>query len=802
MDLFRNYLLFAWRNLVRQRLYSFINLAGLACGLACALLIYLYVSHERSYDNFHSKADRMYRLTNQLSLDGQGENSSSCVLPAAEAIMNDYPHLVASVVRFFNYQDAEHTLRYNDQMFNEEGVFFTDSSVFEQFDFPLLRGDAATVLNKPGSLVITESLARKYFGEEDPVGKRMKLDGVIDLEVSGIMADLPENAHFQINALIPFFYQGGFYRNMLNNWVWNPCWTYLVLQEGVTADQFPAEMPAFVQKYYPEHLKNQIVHALQPLRAIHLYSKLDYEITANGDGDLLKILAAIGLFILFIAGINYTNLATSRAMNRAREIGLRKVMGANRSMLVQQFLIESALTGLLAALLAMLLACIALPYFNSLAGKSFSLAYLLNLQHMGLLLAGGLITGLLAGLYPAWYLSAFSPAQVLKTSLHSSGGHAWIRKALVTAQFIVAVVLVVMTFTVSNQLQYLISAKLGFDRENVVVIPVRAPMASAYLPFFEAVKQQDYVVSTTVMNDVFGKSHNTHEFNHEGMQQGDWKYFPCLYVDENFLPTFQLELLAGRNFDKNHVRDDSLAVLVNEEMVKALGYESPAQALGKRLYTPHGHERIVGVLKNFNYVALTKPIGPMVFDLPAPQQKIIWTRNLVVRLKAASLENSLAAMQQLWSQYASEYPFQFYFLDEKLDQQYRAQLVLSQLSKLFAGLAIFIAILGLFALSAYTVTHRSREMGIRKVLGASPGQISWLVMRDFLKLALLALLIALPASWLLANYWLSDFAFRTDLGIGSFVGASLLLLAVVMLTSLYHTQKISRIDPVDALRQE
>lgn len=802
MDLIRNYLLFAWRNLLRQRLYSFINLAGLACGLACALLIYLYVNHERSYDNFHSKADRMYRLTNQLSLDGQGENSSSCVLPAAEAIMNDYPHLVASVVRFFNYQDAEHTLRYADKMFNEEGVFFTDSSVFQQFDFPLLRGDAATVLNKPGSLVITASMAQKYFADEDPIGKRMKLDGVIDLEVSGIMADLPENAHFQINALIPFYYQGGFYRNMLNNWVWNPCWTYLVLQEGVTADQFMAEMPAFVQKYYPEHLKNQIVHDLQPLRNIHLYSKLDYEITANGDGDLLNILAAIGVFILLIAAINYTNLATSRAINRAREIGLRKVMGANRMMLMQQFLIESALTGLLAAILALIIACIAMPYFNSLAGKSFTLSILVNPQNISLLMGCGLLTGIVAGLYPAWYLSAFSPAKVLKASLHGGGKHAWVRKGLVTAQFIVAVILVVMTITVGEQLQYLISAKLGFDRENVVVIPVRAPMAASYLPFFEAVKQQAYVVSTTVMNDVFGKSHNTHEFNHEGMQQGDWKYFPCLYVDENFVPTFQLELLAGRNFDKNYVRDDSLAVLVNEEMVKALGYETAAQALGKRLYTPHGHERIVGVLKNFNYVALTKPIGPMVFDLPAPQQKIMWTRNLVVRLKAGSLENSLAALQELWSQYASEYPFQFYFLDEKLDQQYRAQQVLSQLSRLFAALAIFIAILGLFALSAYTTTNRRREMGIRKVLGASSQQISWLVMRDFLKLALLALLIALPASCLLANYWLSDFAFRTELSLWPFVLASVLLLLVVILTSFYHTQKISRIDPVNALRQE
>ncbi len=802
MKLFFNYLLFAWRNLRRQRLYSLINLAGLASGLACALFIFLYISHERSYDNFHRQAGQMYRLTNQLSLDGQGENSSSCVLPAAPAILNDYPHLVKSAVRFFNYQDAEHTLRYEDKMFNETSLFFTDSNVFEQFDFPLLKGESSTVLSRPGTIVLTQSTARKYFGDADPVGKRVKFDGVIDLEVSGVMADLPENAHFHINGLIPFFYQGGFYRNMLNNWVWNPCWTYIVLQPGVTSTQFLAEMPAFVQKYYPEHLKPQIVHELQALRDIHLTSSLDYEIEPNGDGALLYILGAIGLFILIIAGINFTNLATSRAMYRAREVGLRKVLGADRSMLIQQFLLESALTGLLSSLFALILAWLTLPYFNELASKDFTWQILTAPQNLGWLAGIGLLIGLVAGLYPAFYLSSFEPALVLKGKVSNRGGHSWIRKSLVVAQFTVSVVLIALTLLVGNQLKYLLDSSLGFDREQVLVVPVRGPMAASYIPFFEQVKQEDFVVSTTVMNDVFGKSHNTHEFNYEGMNPGEWKYFPCLYVDENFLATFKLQLLAGRNFDKTYVRDDSLAVLINEVMMKELGFSKPEDALGKRLYTPFGHERIVGVLKKFNYVSLTKPIGPMVFDLPAPNQKILWTRNLVLRLKAGELRPMLMQLEKLWQAHANEYPFQWYMLDDKLDQQYRAQEVLSKLTNSFAVLAIFIAVLGLFALASFTAASRTREMGIRKVLGASAWQISWLVLRDFMSLAGLAVLIALPLGWYAAEKWLAGFAFRISVTPWPFVWSALLLLLIVLLTSWYHLYKLSKTNPVTALRHD
>lgn len=802
MKLLLNYLLFAWRNLKKQGVYSFINLAGLASALVCVLFIGLYIQHERSYDNFHRQADQMYRLTNQLSLDGQGENSSSCVLPAAQSIMQDYPHLVKSAVRFFNYQDAEHTLRFEDQMYNESGVFFTDSNVFEQFDFPLIRGDKATVLQQPGSLVLTESTARKYFGDTDPIGKRMKFDGVIELEVTGIMADLPDNVHFKINALLPFYYQGGFYRNMLNNWVWNPCWTYLVLQEGVTADMFLAEMPAFVQKYYPDHLKPQIVHDLQALRDIHLSSKLDYEIEPNGDGDLLYILAAVGLFILLIAGINFTNLATSRAMYRAREVGLRKVLGADRSMLVGQFLLESALLGLISSLLAFVLAWLFLPYFNELAGKNFTASVLYQFPALAGLLLAGLSMGLLAGTYPALYLSSFAPALVLKGRLPNKGTHGWIRKGLVVSQFTVSVALITLTLIVGNQLDYLLNAKLGFDREQVVVVPVRGPMAKSYIPFFEEAKLADFVVSTTVMNDVFGQSHNTHEFNYEGMNPGEWKYFPCLYVDENFLPTFKLELLAGRNFDKAYIRDDSLAVLINEVMAKELGYSDPQQALGKRLNTPHGQERIIGVLKNFNYVALTKPIGPMVFDLPAPNQKIMWTRNLVFRLKAGELRPMLAELEKLWQNHATEYPFNWYLLDEKLDKQYRAQEVLSKLTNSFSVLAIFIAVLGLFALAAYTAASRTREMGIRKVLGASSWQISWLVLRDFLRLAALAIVLAIPLAWYAAEQWLAEFAFRIEIQAWPFLGAALLLLLTVLLTSWYHLYRLSKTDPVIALRHD
>lgn len=800
----KNLIRTALRGLWKQKLYALINLSGLATGIACFVLIGLYVRYERGYDRSVPHAERVYRVVGSIEAEGQGEHSSSMVFGLGPTLLHDHPELIEEQCRFFDFQDPQHALKVGDslstdKLFTETGLYLADSTVFDLFGFTLKEGDPKTALTKPGSIVLSQQLATKYFGGKDPIGQMMKWDGQMDVQVTGILGDIPRDSHIRFEGLASMGTILQYWKNIeTKNWVWNPCWTYVRLREGVSRAEVDRIFPGFIQKYYPDFLKGQVAHELQPLLDIHLTSKLDYEMRPNGDARSVDILWAIGFFILIIAAVNFMNLATARSAYRAREVGVRKAAGATRAQLIGQFLLESVLMSLLAALIALLLIKSLMPAFNSLAGEPIPVPRMLVPGVMGI----AVIVGLLSGIYPAFFLSSFRPAVVLKGNTGGTSRGQALRKVLVVGQFAVALVLIIGTAFVKRQYDHLRSVDLGFSKERVLLIPVRSPMADVYTQVFPELKNMSGVKGVSWANDIIGKKHNTHEFNWGDMEQGKWTYLPALYVTPDFKDVMDIPLVAGRWFSRDFPGDDSLSVVINETFARQLHPDDPAKAIGERMDTPNGSERVVGVTKDFSFDPLFKAVQPFVFDMCAPDERALWIRYLYLRLDAGDPAPVIAAIREKWNARTTLFPFEYQFLDEELDGQYKAQGTLAELVGIFSLLAVFIACLGLFALASWTAEKRTREIGIRKVMGADTLRITWVVTRDFLVLVLIGGVLAIPVAWIGVGRWLQNFAFRTTIDPLVFIGAALVVLLIATFTVSFRAIRAAQTDPVRALRHE
>ncbi|QQS35417.1 MAG: ABC transporter permease [Ignavibacteriales bacterium] len=801
--MFKNYLKIAFRNLLKNKIHSAINIAGLIIGITCVVLIFLFVSDELSYDRFHSKKDRIYRVIEKIDTEGQGEESSSNPFPVGPTLYNDYPHLIEAYVRFFNFQAPSLTLQVGDKKINEKKIYFADSTLFKVFDFPLAQGNPSTALASPNSIILTKELARKYFGDSDPLNQTMLFEGQFSLKVTGVFDELPSQSHFNFECLISFTTVYNIYgQGINNNWVWNPNWTYVLLKENIDPKELEAQFPEFIQKYYPAFIKPQITHYLQPLTDIHLKSDLDYEMQPNGDEADIYIFGIIGFLILFIACINFMNLATAKSVNRAREVGMRKVLGANRIQLIKQFLGESVLMSLIAVCVSILFIEILLPLFNSLSGKDLSAAFWSEPMIVAGLIIFGVIVGLIAGIYPAFFLSSAEPATVLKGTKKLGMKSEFFRKGLVIIQFTISLGLIISTMIIYDQLNFLRNADLGFDKSQVIVMPTRPPIIPKAESFKEEVLRNHNIRNFTVMNEIIGEHHNTHEFNYEGMEAGKWIYFPALMVDEKFVETFDIKIIAGRNFSKEIITDDSLGLLINESMVRHLGWGSPDEAIGKQFYTPLGQERVIGVFRDFNFVSLVEPIGPFVLDMPAKPFIGFFKKFFAVKVSTNEINSTLSYLEKTWSSYFPEYPFEYSFLNDNLDYLYKSQDNLGSLIGYFSLLAIIIACLGLFALASFTAEKRTKEIGIRKVLGASVTGIVGLLSKEFLILVILANLIAWPVTYFVMNNWLESFAYRTSIDVFTFITAGLIATLIALLTVSYQSIKSALANPVESLRSE
>ncbi|AYB34671.1 ABC transporter permease [Chryseolinea soli] len=803
--MYRNYFTVFKRGFLKEKGYSFLNVFGLAIGIACFLLISLYIRNEYSFDRMHSKADRIYRIHEILQSDGVGERSASQPFPVAEALVNDHGAQIEKAVRFFNFQAPTLAMATidNTKEFNESRVFSTDSTVFDVFDFPFIEGDPKTALNKPETIVLTESMAKKYFGDESAMGKYLKFQGNTNLLVTGVMRDIPLNTHFQFDCLISLLTFDEVYDPRVPqrwHWYWNPCWTYLLLRDPSDAPQLQAALPAFVKKYFPEFVRNDVTMELFPMTDIHLKSHMDYEIQPNSSLTTLYVFGSIAIFVLLIACINFVNLSTARAANRAKEVGMRKTLGGQRLQLVGQFLFESILLCLLSVVIAIAIVVLLLPVFNVFAEMNVKTIVLLEPFYLGVLTLLPLVVGMVSGIYPAFVLSSFKPITALKASPNRESGGTF-RRALVVVQFTLSIVLLVGTGVAMDQLNMLRKSDTGFTRENVIMIPVtRSPVAQNYKALRNEFLRNRNTVSVTALEEVLGAKHQVGNYIFEG--QEDSRPFPRLTVRHDFTKTFDIPMVAGRDFSEDVITDDSLALVVNETFVKQMGWGSNEDAIGKKFDNIPTH-KIIGVVKDFNFTSRHQPIRPLVLQLNTTLRAFdVRIKYMAVRITGEDVPGTIAWLSKQWKAQIPGWPFEYFFLDSDLEKLYKAETKMSKIAVVFSGLSILVACLGLFGLSTYTAEQRKKEMSIRKVLGGSNAHIFMLFSKHFFSMILIANVVALPLAYFVMKRWLESFAYQVNINFGLFALSALVAVGIALFTISYQAIRSANSNPAEVLKRE
>jgi putative ABC transport system permease protein len=811
--MFKNYLLIALRNLRKQRFYAFLNIAGLALGVTCCLLISLYVLDELSYDRFHEKADQIYRIDSEIKFGGTEQKLAVTSDPMGPTMVKDYPQVLAAV-RFRNQGGA--LVKKGDQHIKENRMIYVDSTLFDVFTLPMLAGNPKKALTELNSVVITESTARKYFGNPNTaLGQVLRFDNREDFKVTGVIRDIPANSHFRYDF---FLSMQNLEESKQNNWVSHNFNTYLLLRKDADPKEVEAKFEELIDKYIGPQVKqlmninslsefkksgNNIGYGLSPLTSIHLHSDRVAELAPNGNIQYVYIFAAIALFILLIACINFMNLATARSASRAKEVGVRKVMGSLRSSLIGQFLTESVLMSMIAFGLATVSAFLLLPYFNQLAVKEMTFPLFSSPWMLFSLLFFALIVGLLAGSYPAFFLSAFQPIRVLKGNLSRGTQSGWLRSSLVVFQFATSVILIIGTIVIYYQLDYIRNTKLGFNKEQVLIVNDGYALGERVQAFRNEVLRLPEVVNSTATGYLPTPSwRNDMPYFPEGViQQEKAVSMQSWQVDHDYIRTLGMEIQKGRDFSREFSTDSS-AVIINETAAKVFGYADP---VGKKIWTYTDFNSpdkkmatytIVGVVKNFHFASLRQNIGALCMVLGKNNGSISF------RLKTQDVAKVVGAIEAQWKKNASGQPFTYTFLNEEFDAMYRSEQRVGQIAISFSVLAIVIACLGLFGLAAFTAEQRTKEIGIRKVLGADVSNIVAMLSRDFLKLVLLSNLIAWPLAWWAMSRWLQDFAYRINLSWWIFGLAGATALFIALFTISFQAIKAALANPVKSLRTE
>ncbi len=806
--MFKNYFTVAVRNLQRHKGYSLINILGLAIGLACCITIFLFVRDELRYDTFHANADRIYRIQNNTSSDGHQRRMASTPPAFGTTMKQVFPEVQQSV-RLFNLW--QQLVTYEDKKYLEKGFVLADSTIFDVFTLPLALGNPREALSGPNSLVISEAMARKYFGNENPLNKELTLGGSTKMRITGVLKELPSYSHLKITALgsLRFLKNLGVDAARMESWRWQMMYTYVMLPAGYDPGKLEAKLPAFLKQYAEPRLEGGTYEArLQPLRDIHLHSTgLEFDMAQTGDIRYVYAFSAIALFALLIACFNFMNLSTARSAQRAKEVGLRKVIGADRMQLVGQFLGESVILAVIALVVSLVLVSLALPAFNEWSGKHLSLGPVLQPLGIAGLLATALVVGLLAGSYPALFLSAFRPVKVMKGDLGLGGkGSYSFRQVLVVMQFVVSTALIIATGIVFNQLRYIQQKNLGFAKEQLVFLPMRTgEMQQNYKVIEQELLRNPNVTGATASYGVPGGAHAGDGIRLPG--RADQYNINMYMVGHNYIPTMGMEMVAGRNFSEAFGTDEEGAFILNETAVKDLGWGKPADALGREIYWDKWvgkteadtmkRGRVIGVVKDFHYKSFHQKIEPLVMHIfPAGFNEF------VVRIRPENAAATLGFLEQKWTKLAPNWPFDYKFLDDEFAKLYESEQTFGRLFGVFTGLSIFVACLGLFGLASFTAQQRTKEIGVRKVLGASVGSIVALLSKDFLKLVGIAFLLAAPLAWYFMGQWLQNFVYRVGMDWWIFALAGGLALLIALLTISFQSIKAALNNPVRSLRSE
>ncbi|GHB54903.1 ABC transporter permease [Persicitalea jodogahamensis] len=791
-----NYLKIAWRNLRRDKFYSLINILGLTIGITCGLLLLLYVTDELSYDRYHKNADQIYRVVTEIHEPDKTNHWGGIQPPAVKTMKEKYPS-VENYVRFF--PNGTTTFRRGEQRFSEEDIYAADSTVFDIFSYNFVAGDPNTALDAPGSVVLTRELAQKFFGSNEALGQYLRTDDTTSYQVTGVIEGVPKNSHFRFNALLSLNSR----QQQNNGWGGFFVTSYVLLAKGTDPKTIESKSPQLYDEFMApifERMGIKIAYQLQPLTSIHLYSKMDGE--TGGDIGYVYTFSAVAFFMLLLASINYMNLATARSARRAKEVGLRKVMGSVKSALIAQFLSESVLMTTIALLASVLLVVLLLPFFNTVSGKEIELAQLLQPQFLFIALGIVVFTGFVSGSYPAFYLSSFAPASVLKGTFKGRGD-GFFRKALVITQFSVSLVMLICTWIVFQQLNFMQNQDMGYDREQVLTINYRDDQPSGRYesfrrslltnPDIERVATAGQPASNMGGRVIFGVETNT------GMK--DMAFKPAS-IDHDYLDAMGMKIVQGRGFSEKTLADTLNSVLVNEAAVKRMGWKEP---LGKKIMLdglPQDGQnapptaKVVGVVKDFHQQSLYNPIEPLVllYDRALPVTHI--------KIAAKDADKTLAFIKQKWTETYPDKVFEYSFLDQDFESAYHADVLRGQIFTTFSILTILIACLGLFGLATFTTEQRVKEIGVRKVLGASVSSVVVLLSRDFTKLVLFSFPIAIPIAYFSMDKWLQSFPYKTDIHVWVFLAACVLTLLICWATVIYQSVKAALMNPVKSLRSE
>lgn len=792
--MFKNYLIVAWRNLTKNKVFSLINILGLTIGITVCLMIFLFIMNEFSVDDFQKNGKNIYRVMREFKEEGKSASVAYLSGPYAPALLNDFKGQIQKAVRV-NPTDDLVTIGMHS--FHEKKVYDVDANFFDLFSFPLLTGNAATVLNNPNSVVLTESTAKKYFGStEAAVGKVIELDKKLPLTVTGIAKDVPSNSHLDFDLLVPL-------ENYKNNgtmttWINNAMYTYVQLSPNTSPQQMEKQFPQFMEKYMGGDMKKfgyRFSLSLIPFKDIYFQSAA-FDGVRHGDKTVVYIFLSIAVLILLIACINFMNLSTIRAVERSKEVGLRKVLGAMRNNLVWQFIGESVLLTAIACLLSVGLLLLFLPWYNQLLGHVLIVSW--NTFSLYLFLTGVIIiVGFLAGSYPAFFLSAFSPVQALKGKLRLGRGGSAFRQALVVVQFSISVFLMVGVIVIYNQMSFVKNKSLGYDKEQTMVIPINNEDFYNNRESFKTNLQNSSAIgSVSLMSGEPGGFFDKQMFDVENHPE-KW-LAGSEFADNDFVKTLGLKIIAGRDFSLQYATDSADALLINRTAAAKLGW-TPEQAVGKWMQNTvrDDHKRrIVGVLEDFNFRTLKENIEPLVVSTGED-----W-RSMLIKIRPGNLEAGMTAIKNEYSKAAPSYPLEYTFLDQKFDELYKNDLRQQAILSVFAGLAIFVACLGLFGLASFTATKRIKEIGVRKVLGSSVQNIVVLLSKDLLKPVLVATCIAMPLGYYVMHQWLQNFAYQTSLSVWVFLLAAMITFGIAFITVSVKAVKAALMNPVKSLRTE
>lgn len=806
----RNYLKIAIRNLIKQKFFSIINIFGLAVSVAICIVISLFVFDELSYDRHFENSDRIYRFNSDVKFGGNDMKLSVMPAPLADAMLNDYPEVEAST-RLRSW--GSWLVRKDEESIKEHNVIWADSTFFSVFSIPIIHGDAKTALSEPNSIAISESLAKKYFRNENAIGEILTLDNNREMKITAVYRDIPKNSHFHFDILIAMI---SLDESKNGVWLSHNYHTYIKLHEGVDPNTLVDKFPSLLAKYAGPQIKqfmnisleefqasdNNVAYSLIPLTDIHLHSNRTPTIEPGGDIKYVYIFLSVAIFILLLACVNFMNLSTAKSADRAKEVGIRKVMGSYKTHLIRQFLAESIILCVLACLLAIAIAGFILPLFNNLSGKELAIPIASGLFWLCILI-GIILLGLLAGIYPAFFLSSFKPITVLKGNHSSKTGNNGLRNTLVIFQFSISILLIIGTGAVYNQLSYIQNKKLGFSKDQVIIIHDASSMGNQLKSFKTEILRDPRILSGTLTGFLpVQSSRNNSAFWPKGkkdiessVSMQNWS------IDNDYIPTMGMNIVQGRNFNREFP-SDSLAMILNEEALKIFGFENPIGQEIQRTYRVNNSEEVIityhviGVVENFHFESLKNKVSALSLVLGNNNGKASFS------FQAENTSEVIDLLENKWKEMAPMQPFQYSFMDDEFAGMYEAEQKIGKIFMSFSILAIFIACLGLFALAAYIAKQRTKEIGVRKVMGASIRSVVFLLSKDFTKLVFISFIIAVPIAWYGISQWLQSFEYKSLPGVWIYLISGVLSLAIALLTIGYQAIRAAMVNPVESLRDE